>query len=639
MIAELGIYFLILTLMFSSFGFSQPIFSIFNKKIIFFSQERLSTLIFIFTFLSFFCLTYSFTISDFSLKVVTNNSNTQLPLIYKITGVWGNHEGSILLWLLVMTFFGFLFSIQEINNKEIKTKTLYIQNSLIFLISLFIILTSNPFQRSFPPEIEGSDLNPLLQDPGLIIHPPLLYLGYVGFSIVYSISLAVLLFKINSNDFVKVLKPWVFASWTFLTLGIGLGSWWAYYELGWGGFWFWDPVENASLLPWLTASALLHTIIISEKRKLLLRWTLLLSIITFTLSLLGTFLVRSGVLISVHAFANDPSRGLFILLLLLLVVGTGLFFYVKSENFFPKRNQIHLISKEGAISLNNIFMLTLSFTILLGTIYPLFSSIIFNTKISVGAPFFNSILAPITLPLVIGMIFGPFLKWGSDDLINLVSRLKVLLFIFLFSALLIWYLNYRGPVLSIIFFIFSGLIITSSLFELTNFISLKPKIKFKKVPMKNISQLVAHIGIGLLIIGATGTSVLKKEKIQFQDPNQVIPISKFEVKFMGVKNIEGPNYISEMGEFQIFKNGRFLKSLYPEKRFYNSSDQVTTEAAIYSTIIGDLYIAIGDKNLMDKDKSWTTRIWFNPFTIWIWIGILFLSFGGLISLIKTVRKK
>ena len=639
MIAELGIYFLILTLMFSSFGFSQPIFSIFNKKIIFFSQERLSTLIFIFTFLSFFCLTYSFTISDFSLKVVTNNSNTQLPLIYKITGVWGNHEGSILLWLLVMTFFGFLFSIQEINNKEIKTKTLYIQNSLIFLISLFIILTSNPFQRSFPPEIEGSDLNPLLQDPGLIIHPPLLYLGYVGFSIVYSISLAVLLFKINSNDFVKVLKPWVFASWTFLTLGIGLGSWWAYYELGWGGFWFWDPVENASLLPWLTASALLHTIIISEKRKLLLRWTLLLSIITFTLSLLGTFLVRSGVLISVHAFANDPSRGLFILLLLLLVVGTGLFFYVKSENFFPKRNQIHLISKEGAISLNNIFMLTLSFTILLGTIYPLFSSIIFNTKISVGAPFFNSILAPITLPLVIGMIFGPFLKWGNDDLINLVSRLKVLLFIFLFSALLIWYLNYRGPVLSIIFFIFSGLIITSSLFELTNFISLKPKIKFKKVPMKNISQLVAHIGIGLLIIGATGTSVLKKEKIQFQDPNQVIPISKFEVKFMGVKNIEGPNYISEMGEFQIFKNGKFVKSLYPEKRFYNSSDQVTTEAAIYSTIIGDLYIAIGDKNLMDKDKSWTTRIWFNPFTIWIWIGILFLSFGGLISLIKTVRKK
>ena len=559
MIAEFGIFFLVLTLVFSSFGFISPVISSFNRSI-FFPQEKISTLTFIFTFLSFICLTYSFVISDFSLNVVTNNSNTQLPIIYKITGVWGNHEGSILLWLLVMTFFGFLFSIQTIDDRDIKIKTLYIQNTLIFSISLFVILTSNPFQRVFPPEIEGSDLNPLLQDPGLIIHPPLLYLGYVGFSIVYSISLAVLLFKIKNEDFVKVLKPWVFASWTFLTLGIGLGSWWAYYELGWGGFWFWDPVENASLLPWLTASALLHTIIISGKKKLFLKWTLLLSIITFTLSLLGTFLVRSGVLISVHAFANDPSRGLFILLLLFFITGVGLFFYIKSGNFLGKKNNINLISKEGAISLNNIFMLTLCFTILLGTIYPLFSGVIFNTKISVGAPFFNSILAPITLPLVIGMVFGPFLKWGNDDLISLINRLKALLFIFLVIALFVWYLNYRGPIISIIFFMFSALIITSSLFELKNFISLKPKLKFKKVPLKNISQLIAHIGVGLLIIGATGTSVLKKEKIQFQNPNQIISISQFDVKFIGIKNIEGPNYISEMGEFKIYKSGQFVKS-------------------------------------------------------------------------------
>ena len=450
---------------------------------------------------------------------------------------------------------------------------------------MFVVLTSNPFERSYPPEIEGSDLNPLLQDPGLIIHPPLLYLGYVGFSIVYSISLAVLIFKIKKDDFVSVLRPWVFASWTFLTLGIGLGSWWAYYELGWGGFWFWDPVENASLLPWLTASALLHTILISSKRKLLLKWTLLLSIITFTLSLLGTFLVRSGVLISVHAFANDPSRGLFILLLLLFVTGVGLFFYIKSGSFFPKENNINLISKEGAISLNNIFMLTLSFTILLGTVYPLFSGVIFDTKISVGAPFFNSILAPIIFPLVIGMIFGPFLKWGNDDFINLINRLKVLLLIFFLVALLVWYINFRGPILSIIFFIFSSWIITSSLFEFTKFISLKPKLKFKKVPLKNLSQLIAHIGIGLLIIGATGTSILKKEKIQFQDPNQIVSISKFNVKFMGIKNVEGPNYISEMGEFKIYHNGRYLKSLFPERRFYNSSDQITTEAVNLFNIV------------------------------------------------------
>ncbi|MFL2676341.1 MAG: heme lyase CcmF/NrfE family subunit [Alphaproteobacteria bacterium] len=638
MIAEFGIFFLILTLLFSSLGFLSPLLSWANKKFVYISQEQISVLNFFFTLLSFLCLTYSFISSDFSLLVVSSNSNTELPFIYKITGVWGNHEGSILLWLLVMTFFGFLFSLQRTKEKNIKKNSLCIQNTLIFLICLFVIFTSNPFDRIFPPEIEGSDLNPLLQDPGLIIHPPLLYLGYVGFSIVYSISLAVLIFNFKSETFVKVLKPWVFASWTFLTLGIGLGSWWAYYELGWGGFWFWDPVENASLLPWLTASALLHTIIISGKKKLLLKWTLLLSVITFTLSLLGTFLVRSGVLISVHAFANDPSRGVFILLLLLAVCSVGLFFYVKRGTYFKQRKSINVISKEGAISLNNVFMLTLSFTILLGTIYPLISSVFFNTKISVGAPFFNSILAPITIPLVLGMIFGPFLKWGTDDVFNLLSRLKVLLISFLVISMIIWYLNYQGPIISILFFILSSWLITSSLFELSKFFVFRPSFQIKKIPLKNISQLIAHIGIGLLIIGATGTSILKKEKIQFQDLNQKISISNFDVKFEGIKNVEGPNYLSQVGVFSIYKDKNYIKTLYPERRFYNSREQVTTEAAIHSTFTGDLYIAIGEKNTESNTFSWTTRIWFNPFTLWIWIGVLFLGIGGLISLTKSLRE-
>ena len=638
MIAEFGIFFLILTLLFSSLGFLSPLLSWANKKFVYISQEQISVLNFFFTLLSFLCLTYSFISSDFSLLVVSSNSNTELPFIYKITGVWGNHEGSILLWLLVMTFFGFLFSLQRTKEKNIKKNSLCIQNTLIFLICLFVIFTSNPFDRIFPPEIEGSDLNPLLQDPGLIIHPPLLYLGYVGFSIVYSISLAVLIFNFKSETFVKVLKPWVFASWTFLTLGIGLGSWWAYYELGWGGFWFWDPVENASLLPWLTASALLHTIIISGKKKLLLKWTLLLSVITFTLSLLGTFLVRSGVLISVHAFANDPSRGVFILLLLLAVCSVGLFFYVKRGTYFKQRKSINVISKEGAISLNNVFMLTLSFTILLGTIYPLISSVFFNTKISVGAPFFNSILAPITIPLVLGMIFGPFLKWGTDDVFNLLNRLKVLLISFLVISMIIWYLNYQGPIISILFFILSSWLITSSLFELSKFFVFRPSFQIKKIPLKNISQLIAHIGIGLLIIGATGTSILKKEKIQFQDLNQKISISNFDVKFEGIKNVEGPNYLSQVGVFSIYKDKNYIKTLYPERRFYNSREQVTTEAAIHSTFTGDLYIAIGEKNTESNTFSWTTRIWFNPFTLWIWIGVLFLGIGGLISLTKSLRE-
>ena len=431
----------------------------------------------------FFLLTYCFITSDFSLNVVKNNSNSQLPLIYKFTGVWGNHEGSILLWLLIMTFFGLLLSYQKKINANLKEVTLSIQNILIFLVSSFILWTSNPFERSFPPSIDGSDLNPLLQDPGLIIHPPFLYLGYVGFSIVYSLALAILILNQNKKEFFETLRPWIFISWTFLTCGIGLGSWWAYYELGWGGFWFWDPVENASLLPWLTASALLHTVIISSKNKSLQNWTIFLSITTFLLSLLGTFLVRSGVLVSVHAFANDPTRGIFILLLLMIVTGIGFFFFLRRTHSFSNRIKINLISREGAISLNNIFMLTLSFTILLGTVYPLISNVFFKNKISIGAPFFNSILSPLMLPITLGMMFGPFMRWGKDDIRNLLSRLYILLIILIFISLLMWYLNFGGPIISIIFFILSAWIITSSLFEFSKFISISPKVIIKKIPL------------------------------------------------------------------------------------------------------------------------------------------------------------
>ena len=634
MIAELGIFFLILTFVLSSLSVFSPFFakfSLFNP-----CQIKISRLTFFCTSLSFLMLTICFVNSDFSLKVVEKNSNSQLPLIYKVTGVWGNHEGSILLWLLVMTFFAFLFSYQKDVESNLRLKTLTIQNFLIFLISTFIIFTSNPFQRSFPPSVDGSDLNPLLQDPGLIFHPPFLYIGYVGFSIVYSISIAILLINSKDKKLFDSLRPWIFFSWTFLTAGIGLGSWWAYYELGWGGFWFWDPVENASLLPWLTASALVHTIILSKNKNNMLNWTILLSIITFLLSLLGTFLVRSGVLISVHAFANDPTRGVFILLLLFIITAFGLFLFLRDSNTFSNNFKINLISKQGAISLNNIFILTLSFTILVGTLYPLFSNIFFNKKISVGAPFFNSILMPFLIPMSIGMIFGPFLKWEKDDILNLLSRLRILFLLFFIFSLIVWYLNFQGPVLAVISLVIASWIITSSLFELTEFINLKLPLFIKSIPLKVFSQTFAHIGIALIIIGATGTSVLKKEKIQFQNINEKINIKDFEVIFLGVNIVEGENYISQTGMFNIYKNKQFVKKLLPEKRKYNTGNQVTTEAAIYSTIFGDLYIAIGDKNTLEK-KSWTTRIWFNSFTIWIWIGVLFLVVGGCISVFRSLK--
>jgi len=631
MISELGLVFLFLALILSSLSFIKLNLGLFNINFSSLCNIKITNVVFVLILSSFITLTYSFIQSDFSLDVVVNNSNSQLPFIYKITGVWGNHEGSILLWLLVMTFFGFIFSKVRNINYQFKELVLTIQNSLIFLVSLFIVFTSNPFRKSFPPKIEGIDLNPLLQDPGLAIHPPFLYLGYVGFSIVYSISLALISDKSNFK-FIGILKPWVFISWTFLTIGIGLGSWWAYYELGWGGFWFWDPVENASLLPWLTASTLLHTILLANNNTLFFKWTIFLAIFTFILSLLGTFLVRSGVLVSVHAFANDPSRGLFILFLLLVIT---LFGFTRFLKVLDNKNhkEINLLSREGVISLNSIFMLSLTFTILIGTIYPIFSNVVLNKKISVGAPFFNSILSPMMIPLTIGMIVGPFIKWGQDDLKFLINRIKYVVLLVLISSLAIWYFNFGGPILSIIFFILGGSLIVSSTYELTLFFCIgKEKVKLSK---KILSQILAHLGIGILIIGVTGSSILKEEKIQFQSVGEEITIKEFDIKFLGVKTIEGENYISQMGLFDIKKGGKFIKRMMPEKRFYNSGKQMTTEAAISSGIFGDLYIALGDKSENNPDeKKWTTRIWYNPFTMWIWISVILLAIAGLISFVR-----
>ena len=644
MIIELGLVFLILSVILSFFQFSHSIYQNLFKNDVFPYGITIKTARYIFfcTLFSFICLTYAFIVSDFSLVITSTNSNSQLPLIYKITGVWGNHEGSILLWLLVMTFFGFIFSKHKIKDFDLKNIILSIQGALCFLIGLFILTTSNPFARSFPPNVEGRDLNPLLQDPGLAIHPPFLYLGYVGFSIVYSMALGVLLKQKLNRDFVLLIKPWIYISWIFLTCGIGLGSWCAYYELGWGGFWFWDPVENASLLPWLTGTALLHSIVVVEKKGELITWTLLLSILTFSLSLLGTFLVRSGVLVSVHAFANDPSRGLFILLLLIIICGLGFYIFIKYYKNFTDSKFIEPVSREGAISLNNIFMVTIAGTILLGTIYPLIADAFFKTKISVGAPFYNTVITPFIFPLIMGMMIGPFLKWNKDDIFKLVSRLKFLIVSIFIITLFFWYIFNKGPVISIVFFTFAIWLITSSVYEIFSISRiqfLNKKRNFLRIPGKIIAQSIAHIGIAFIVIGATGGSVLKEEKIQFQRIGQIVEVSDYQLEFEGVnkKNIE--NYRSDFATFKLYKNNQFIKLLHPEKRYYNSGNQVTTEAAIYSTIFGDVYVAIGERNQSFKDvQSWTTRIWFNPYVLWIWLGHLIMSIVGIISLIQSSKK-
>lgn len=645
MIAEYGLFFLILSILFSCIQIMRPLSNIIFKAKYFEGNEsfdiKLTNLIFFSTFASFSCLTICFLNSDFSLNVISSNSNSQLPIIYKFTGVWGNHEGSILLWLLVMTFFGFLFSKQKVADKKLKMNVLTLQGGLCFLIGIFIIFTSNPFWRSFPPPIEGRDLNPLLQDPGLAIHPPILYLGYVGFSIVYSLALSTLIKKDISLDFIKLLKPWVFLAWSFLTLGIGLGSWWAYYELGWGGFWFWDPVENASLLPWLTGTALLHSIIVAEKNKKLITWSIVLSIVTFCLSLLGTFLVRSGVLTSVHAFANDPQRGLFILILLVVIVGLGLYLYWKNSGKLIENKSIKLISREGAISLNNIFMLTIAGTVLLGTIYPLFTEAFLNKKISVGAPFFNKTIVPFILPMVLGMVVGPFLKWGRDDLLRIFSRLKTLLITMSLVSIVFWVLADSAPVVANLFILLGCFLAVASIFQLFEMFHINYKNGKKqifRIPLKSVSQGIAHLGLGLFIIGATGTSILKKENIQFQHSGEAVNINDYKIVFEGVEDRIGPNFISSYATFSIFKNNALKFVLNPEKRQYNMNKQVTTEAAIYSTLLGDVYIAIGEQVIKDGKEYWTTRIWFNSYTIWIWIGIILMFFGGLISILKFLKK-
>tara|TARA_X000000950_G_C13896806_1_gene653179 strand:- start:462 stop:2396 length:1935 start_codon:yes stop_codon:yes gene_type:complete len=644
MVAEYGLFFLILSVLFSSIQFLRPFFQEILSIGFFRDHDnfnnRLTKLTFFSTLISFVCLTFCFLNSDFTVDIVSTNSNSQLPTIYKITGVWGNHEGSILLWLLVMTFFGFLFSKQKIQDIKLKENVLILQAGLCFLVGLFVIFTSNPFWRTFPPVIEGKDLNPLLQDPGLAIHPPILYLGYVGFSIVYSLALATLLKKEISKDFVSLLKPWVFLSWSFLTLGIGLGSWWAYYELGWGGFWFWDPVENASLLPWLTGTALLHSIIVAEKRKKLITWSIILSIVTFCLSLLGTFLVRSGVLTSVHAFANDPKRGLFILVLLVLVIGLGLILYWKNSNKLLDNKDIEFVSREGAISLNNIFMLTITGTVLLGTVYPLFTEAFFDKKISVGAPFFNKTIIPFILPMVIGMMVGPFMKWGKDDLKKIFSRLRYLFVAIFLICIIFWFFYNKGPIIAILFILLGFFLGFSSIFQICELIysNYNKKKSVFKIPLRNFSQAIAHFGLALFIIGSTGTSIMKKESIQFQQSGEAIEIANYKVVFLGVEDRVGPNFISSYATFNVLKNDKLQAVLNPEKRQYNMNKQVTTEAAIYSTFLGDIYIAIGERSIKNGRDFWTTRIWFNSYTIWIWIGIIFMVLGGLTTTLKFFKK-
>ena len=618
---QIGYYSLILGLLLSVLlcGVSIKDFNKTNKQI---NQNilSLSFLQLVFVIVSFLSLIISFINSDFSNETVFNNSHTTKPLFYKISGTWGNHEGSLLLWLLVLTLFIFLFLIKSREQpKKYRILTLLFQQIIIIGFFLFVLMTSNPFNYLFPIPNEGLGLNPILQDPALAIHPPILYLGYVGTSIIFSSSLAAVTQNYVTKEWGQHIKKWVLVSWIFLTIGIMLGSIWAYYELGWGGFWFWDPVENVSLMPWLTLTALLHCIVVLERRASLTSWVVVLSITTFTLSMCGTFLVRSGILNSVHTFANDPARGIFILIFLfaLIVLSLGIFFIFHKENN-KSSNNFFWLSRETSILINNWFMMYFLAVVLIGTVYPIFLDVISSEKISVGPPFYQKLIVPFLIPFLLFMSLGPRLKWIKSKIENKNS----LIITFIISVMLTFFIikNLTADLL------FYTVLISAAFFLF--FTTLK-ELFIKK--FNNISQTVSHFGFSLLILSILFNSILSSEIITNIKIGERYDYNKGEIFFKKIEERKESNFNSIIASFEIKdKNGKTIE-LKPEIRIYNQPVIITSEADIRTTLLEDKFLVM---NLVKGNEYFNIRYQVKPFMVWIWISVLLLSLGGLMSLFK-----
>ena len=581
---------------------------------------------------SFACLVYVFIQSDFSVLYAAENSNTKLPLQFRISAVWGAHEGSLLLWALTLGIWTFAVTIFSKKIPDVMiARVLAIMGLISIGFILFILMTSNPFERIFPVPLEGRDLNPLLQDFGLVIHPPMLYMGYVGLSVAFSFAIAAMMAGRLDAAWARWSRPWTSIAWVFLTVGIALGSWWAYYELGWGGWWFWDPVENASFMPWLVATALIHSLAATEKRGCFKAWTVLLAVFGFSLSLLGTFLVRSGVLTSVHSFASDPERGLFILIFLILVVGGSLVLYAWRAPSIKSTSRFTFFSKETALLLNNVLLVVATATILLGTLYPLVVDALSLGKISVGPPYFNSVFVPIMVPLVALMAVGVLIRWKEDTVQRLQKHLLTYFAISLTLGLL-------GTALMPSFTLGSVIAMTLAWWVVLNMgynFMLRFKNKaiswngLKKTPRAIYGMHVAHIGIAVFTIGVTLTSVYSTEKDVMLTPGESFSLAGYDFKFAGASRIVGPNYQGDRGQVTVTKGDEIIAKMEPEKRIYNVRRSPMTEAAIDAGITRDLFVAMGEPR--GKDGGWALRLYHKPFIRWIWLGALIMAFGGLLA--------
>ena len=585
---------------------------------------------------SFAALTWAFVTSDFSVALVVDNSHTAKPMIYKISGVWGNHEGSLLLWVLILTLFGACAAWFGGNlPATLQARVLAVQSSIAAAFMAFTIFTSNPFWRTSFPPFDGRDLNPLLQDPGLALHPPFLYLGYVGLSLAFSFAVAALIEGRVDAAWGRWVRPWTLAAWVFLTIGIALGSWWAYYELGWGGFWFWDPVENASLMPWLFATALLHSAIVVEKRDTLKAWTILLAIVAFSLSLLGTFLVRSGVLTSVHAFAVDPDRGTFILYMLILSIGGALALFAWRAPMMQPGGAFAPVSREGGLLLNNLLLATATATVLLGTLYPLAHEVVGGGKISVGPPFYNATFVPLMLPLLIAVPIGAMLAWKRGSVLSAVGRLKIAMAATLATAILTYTLLDAATLGAAFGFALAAWLVFGALDDLrakTGLLQMPlPRVwqRLKGLPASAFAVSIAHSGLGIMIVGMISTSVLQTERILAMQPGETTRIGSYDVHLASIGDVEGPNWMAVRAVFETSQNGRHVADIVSEKRFYPVEGQSTTQVGLHTSFWRDLYFVLGDQT---PDGAWAVRLYINPMAAWLWWGVGIMSFGGLVSL-------
>lgn len=585
---------------------------------------------------AFLALTYSFVVSDFSVAIVALNSHSLKPLLYKISGVWGNHEGSLLLWVMFLALFGALVAYFGRNlPKSLLARVLSVQAMIGIGFYLFMLLTSNPFERLPNVPFEGNGLNPLLQDPGLAFHPPFLYLGYVGLSLTFSFAIAALIEGRVDPAWARWVRPWTLLAWMFLTIGIVLGSWWAYYELGWGGWWMWDPVENASFMPWLVTTALLHSAIVVEKRDTLKSWTILLAIIAFSFSLLGTFIVRSGIITSVHAFATDPERGLYILIFLALVIGGSLLLFALRADKLQAGGLFAPISRESGLVINNLFLSVATVVVLYGTMHPLLSDALFGVKSSVGAPFFNLVFSFLMLPLVMIMGLAVHFRWKRDDIKGILQRLKAITGLSLLAALTTLYVTYGGGIMPAIWMGIGIWLLLSMLQELGS------RIKLFQVPLKNsLSRLMrqprsswgmslGHLGFAIGLIGIVATSSWSLEEQKVMIPGENMTIGDYTLTLDDVVPVAGPNYSAVRGIITVTGKDGASFTAYPENRTYISSPITTTEGAVRTTFAGDLFIVIGGTPVAGR---WGVRVYYRPMQVWLWIGSSIMVLGGLFSL-------